>query len=181
MIAISKLDLVHREVKIQRSFGCALVSARNTPERFLNSQSLPDLRRRAYALCSADDTWENLAYVVLVKRYAVRRVYVEIWKRIVSDAGRDAPTFSNDQRAPEVLGVTETMEFVANAHAFDARVERTDRLDWQFDLPGSCDIPACDDLLVGGAAVTFNAQIFLDKCEYNDPEVLQYQPWALGL
>lgn len=135
------------------------------------SQSLPDLRRRAYALCSADDTWENLAYVVLVKRYTVRRVYVEIWKRVVSDAGTDAPTFSNDQRAPEVLGVTETMEFVANAHAFDAGVERTDRLAWQFDLPDSCDIPACDDLVVGAAAVTFNAQIFLDECEYNDPEV----------
>jgi hypothetical protein len=48
------------------------------------SQSLPDLRRRAYALCSAENVWENLAYVVLVKRYTVHRVYMEIWKRIAT-------------------------------------------------------------------------------------------------
>jgi hypothetical protein len=66
--------------------------------------------------------------------------------------------------------VTETMEFVANAHDFDPGVGRNDTLSWQFDLPTNCDIPACDDLLVGGAAVTFNAQTFLDKCEYDDPE-----------
>jgi hypothetical protein len=28
----------------------------------------------------------------------------------------------------------------------------------------------CDDILVGGAALTFNAQTFLDECEYDDPE-----------
>jgi hypothetical protein len=134
------------------------------------SQSLSDLRRRAYALCSAENEWKNLAYVVLVKRYTVRRVFVEIWKRIATQAGTDAPAFRNDQRAPQVLGVTETMEFVANAHAFDPGVGRNDTLSWQFDLPASCDIPACDDLLVGGAALTFNAQTFLDECEYDDPE-----------
>ena len=38
-------------------------------------------------------------------------------------------------------------------------------LPWQLDLPQSCVIPGDDDLLAGGAAVIFDAQVFLDKCE----------------
>lgn len=131
-------------------------------------QSLPDLRRRAYSLCHAQGTWENLAFVVLVKRYKVRRLYVEIWKRIEVAPGADAPTFSDNQRAPQELGVTETMEFVSNAHACDPGVGRNDALLWQFALPTSCHIPAGDDLVDGGSTVTFDAQVMLDECLFRD-------------
>lgn len=138
------------------------------------SQSLPDLRRRAYALCSSTNTWDNLVYVILIKRYSVRRLYVEIWRRIApgGDVDTDAPGFANDQRAPEDLGVEETMEFVRNAHASNPGIQRNDALAWQFDLQSSCSIPAGDDLVAGGTAVTFNAQTLLNKCRYEDQNVL---------
>jgi len=130
------------------------------------SQSLPDLRRRAYSLCKADDTWVDLVYVVLVKRYRQSRLYIEIWRRIERQAGADEPNF--DQRAPSELDVAETMAFVANAHASAPGVHQNDMLSWQFNLTPNCEIPNVDDLLAGGAAVTFDAQVFLDECEYND-------------
>jgi hypothetical protein len=96
--------------------------------------------------------------------------YAACTRRFGSKVGTDTPAFRNDQRAPQELDVEETMEFVANAHAFDQAVTRSDTLMWKFDLPANCDIPAGDDLLDGGTAVTFDAQILLGKCEYDDPE-----------
>ena len=119
------------------------------------SQSLPDLRRRAYSLCKAAHTWVDLVYVVLVKRYQQSRLYIEIWRRIARQAGADEPNFINDQRAPWDLDVAETMEFVANAHASAPGVHQNNNmLSWQFDLPPNCVIPNGDDLLAGGAAVS---------------------------
>ena len=52
------------------------------------------------------------------------------------------------------LGVTQPME-VATAHAANPGSERTDALGWQLELLPTCEIPAGDTLLVGGAAVSF--------------------------
>lgn len=85
------------------------------------SQSLPALRRRAYALCSPTErhNWANLNYVVLIKRYEVAHLYIEIWRPIESQPGTPSSDrdFIKDQRAPGDLGLTHTMEFVANALA----------------------------------------------------------------
>jgi hypothetical protein len=131
------------------------------------TQSLPDLRRRAETLCSHPTAWDFLQYVVLIKRYEARRMYVEIWRRRNAPiAGAEAPHF--DQSAPALLGVSQTMEFLANAHAASANAGRNHLVVWQFGLPTTCSIPAGDNLLVGGASVTFDAQAFLDECGFED-------------
>jgi hypothetical protein len=132
-------------------------------------QSLPDLRRRAETLCSGTTAWENLQYVVLIKRYKARRIYVEIWRRRNAPiAGVEAQAF--DQGAPGDLGVSQAMEFLANAHAASPNAGRNDAVAWQFELLPTCSIPAGDSLLVGGAAVTFDARTFLNKCYFEDLE-----------
>jgi hypothetical protein len=132
-------------------------------------QSLPDLRRRAEIFCSGTTVWENLQYVVLIKRYKARRIYVEIWRRRNAPiAGAEAQVF--DQRAPGNFGVSQTMEFLANAHAASPIARRNHDVAWQFGLQPTCSIPAGDTLLVGGAAVTFDAQTFLNKCRFEDLE-----------
>eukprot|EP00978_Attheya_sp_CCMP212_P012531 scaffold31308_cov49-Attheya_sp.AAC.1 len=66
------------------------------------------------------------------------------------------------------------MEFLANAHAAYPNAVRNDAVAWQFELLPTCcrlvSIPAGDTLLVGGAAVTFDARTFLNKSRFEDLE-----------
>jgi hypothetical protein len=131
-------------------------------------QSLPALRRRAETLCSGTTAWENLQYVVLIKKYKARRIYVEIWRRNAPIAGAEAQDF--DQGAPGDLVVSQAKEFLANAHAAYPNAGRNDAVAWQFELLPSCSIPAGDTLLVGGAAVTFDARTYLNESCFEDLE-----------
>lgn len=143
------------------------------------SQSLPDLRRRAYNFCAiTNKAWENLRYVGFIKRYTVPRIYVEFWRRnkAATGAPRVGSTLVWHQCAPGELAVSHTMEFVANAHASNTGISRTptEVLARQFGLPATCDNPAGDDLLAGGAPVNFDAQAMLNKCRFRDLQ--QWKP-----
>jgi hypothetical protein len=76
-------------------------------------------------------------------------------------------------KALQGLGVSQTMEFLANAHAAsypNAGRNSNDAVAWQLELLPTCSIPAGDTLLVGGAAAIFDARTFLHKCCFEDLE-----------
>jgi len=126
-------------------------------------QSLPSLRRRAHSLCG-DNYWAGLSYVVLVKRYPTRHVYIEIWQREAPD-----PTANNNVSQsiePQQLGVQGTMSFVSNAHAAAPGVVPVDQLAWQWNLQDTCTIPAGDVLHIGCNAISFDASYLLRRCKY---------------
>ena len=156
------------------------------------SQSLPDLRRKAYKYCSSENDQQipdhpGLEFVVLVKRYRTFHLYIEIWQKISNGQG---PPYSDnlfigDQRDPRDLGVQgsfEKMQFFANAHAEDGRRRRFEEvLDWQRALNNTCSIPR-DEIVkqydVNGEVIprqnpldgniTFDAGFMLGMCKWSD-------------
>lgn len=148
------------------------------------SQSLPDLRRKAYRFCNSADH-PCLEFVVLIKRYPTFRLYIEIWRK--KQNGRGPPyrddSFTGDQRNPRELGPFPNMEFVTNAHAEDVtrRATVAAAVAWQRGLDTTCSIfrheiakryNANGELIPRqtrlDGTVTFDAESMVAYCRWKD-------------